>query len=393
MKVKTLNKSLNSLMVLLLLINSYAYFFWHIDNIYYISIIYVLFALYKFNYVFFKKNFFNIILFSVAFLVYSLNNDNAIYVTMYLLLLPLFLSINIKTRHLILSVFINKLLPLLLSLSVISYLLVGLNIISLPSFVVAPINTLKEYNYISYIFFITQQGEPILSRFFGFYDEPGATGTIVAIILFFRSDILKNRVLFIYIFAGALTFSLFFYIVIIYMVIIGKFNKYITSNKKNLIIIGLIILALLFLFPQEILQERIFDRLQFEEGKLSGDNRIGDSFIEYFWSQYIYSKDFLFGTKDIYEYTRGSSSIFGFIYLNGFIIASFITLAYVSFFNKYKQSIYSFITNIILFLMFIYQRPVMFEVFYFVLFTTLVESSFYIKKAEFSKKNIPYNTV
>lgn len=385
MKTNTFSKTLNNVIVFLLLVNSGAYFFWGKSLFFILNASFVLFAFYKFEVSFFRRNLKYILIFSFLFFWNAFKTNQSILVSLNFMLLPLFLSIDIKVREKIFSIFINKLLPVLLLISILAYFSVAFNIISLPSFIVNHSDPLRGYDYTSYIFFLTPNiGTPIFSRFYSFFDEPGVVGTLAAIIVFFRSEQMNGKVLIIYLVSGILSLSLFFFIILIYMIIIGKFKMYL-KNKKQLLMLFIIILVTFSLFPYEVLQNRVFDRFEIKDGKLAGDNRISKDFMIYFWEDFIYTQDLYFGTDNIYENPSGSS-IFREIYVKGLIIIILIITSYIHFFFMYKKNKLDFLANSFLFLFLIYQRPYMFNILYFLMFTTLVESSYYSYRTMCSRK-------
>ena len=374
---KTLHKFLNTIIVFLLLVNSGAYIFWGKNIVFYLNIIVIFYALYNFNFKCFTKNFILIVIFSIAFLWVSIKQEYSFLATLFYTLLPLYLSVDIVKRETVFLKFINNVLPFLLFLSIISYLLVSFKIINIPSFSVPAINELKKHDYVSYVFFLTpNDGLPVFGRFYSFFDEPGVIGTLSAIILFYRSNQMTKKVFLIYIVSGILSLSFFFFGVLIYMMMIGKLNRFLKKNQRSLILIIIFVIFLFALFPNDFIQERILNRFHFTEGAFVGDNRVSSSFKYDFWNYFIYSKDLYLGANDVYGYAVGGASILRDVYLFGLLINVFIVSCYTIFFYKYRKSAFDFAANIILYFLFIYQRPYMFNIFYFLLFTTFIEFSY-----------------
>lgn len=373
-------KTSEYLLVLILFFSTSPYFTWGKSIYNYMSLLLILIPLLltsiysKFQ----NKNIIYSLLFGILFFWSSALTNN-ILASVFYFTVPFYLLSDIKIRSKILDMFILKFFPLVLFISFTSYLFVGLNIIDLPTFNVEQPNALKLYDYTSHVFFLQPSFEfGVFNKFLSLYEEPGTIGTFCGIILFFFNKKMTNKVFYIYMITGILTFSFFFILIMLFFFILSPLRK--VSNKFNLkyiIFLFIIILLIIKTFDFDFIQKSVLNRFVFEGGKLMGDNRNSAEFDYYFWNTYIYSPDLYFGTKDTLNYSEGSFSIHKMIYLNGLILTLITSFLYLSYFNKYKESRITFVIYTLVYFSMIYQRPYLWNIFYFILFTTVLESNFY----------------
>lgn len=296
-------------------------------------------------------------------------------------IVPFYLLSDIQIRAKVLDLFVLKLFPLLLLISVVSYLLVSFNIISLPTFHVDTPNSIKTYDYTSFLFFLKPNfAIGLFDRFLSFYEEPGTIGTYCGIILIFFNKKMTKKVFYIYLIVGLLTLSFFFLVILLFFFILSPFKM--VSNKFNLkyIILSFLILFIVFqFFDSDFIQRTVFNRFIIDDGRLAGDNRNSADFSYYFWNTFINSPDLLFGKKGSFDISAGSFSIIKMIYLKGLLLVLFTSILYSSFFYKYKENMFLFIVYSVVFFAMMYQRPQFWSIFYFIFFTTVIESNYYFK--------------
>lgn len=166
----------------------------------------------------------------------------------------------------------------LMSLSILSYILVILLGVDLPHAVIEPLNQSKTETYYLYPFLITTNSllAPLEFRFMGFFDEPGMLGTLCSILLLSDKFNMKKKENIIILISGILSMSFFFYIICLFYVLIKVPVKY--KIGLSLVILILVIL----LIDNEVLNELVFSRFLFEDGSISGLNRDTGGFDDYF---------------------------------------------------------------------------------------------------------------
>lgn len=371
-------KSLNIVLIIeavLLFCASGAYFFWFSKFSVFLSLCAVLFPLILSGF-FYKKldtgRLPMIVLFSIVFALHSHIIGGSIVYSLFLAIVPLFLLVPVSFRTKIIDFYVIKVFPILLLLSVGTYILEGFNITHLPVFPVQPVNDAKNYFYISHIFFLQDSDASyVFSRFNSYYEECGVIGSIVALFLFSHGEKMPIWVRIVYIFTGFLTFSLFFYVMFILYLLVNLRN--IRKGGRNIIIITLITIAVVYivlrLFESDFLETYIYNRFSIEDGRWLGNDRAEDHFISYFWENFIKSDDFWFGTTSVQS---EGWSIYRCIVENGFIVVAITSILYFSCILRNKTNKNRWIYLIVFFAMF-YQRPEFWSVFYFIFFTTISE--------------------
>lgn len=208
-------------------------------------------------------------------------------------------------------------------------------------------------------------------RFTGVLDEPGFIGTVCALMIASNRLQIKTKADFIILFAGVISFSLAFYLILaIYYAFLS-----IKSVKK---FAGLIVVALVLVFftsYNETVKKYTIDRLVIVDGKISGDNRQTEE-LEGSFKRWMDSDgyDFFFGLTD---YTIGGSSSWKEIPLKtGFfgvvLLLLLFVLIYYSLSNK-LNSHFAFFAFV--FLLSVYQRPYIVAPVFIVIFLFAVINS------------------
>ena len=323
-----------------------------------------------------KNSVFFAISFSLLFLWQQITSNANITSIILNTLFPFLLFIPIKIRYKSLDFFITIIFPVLLTISYVSYILWAFDIINLPSFAISSRGN-KEYNFISHIFFIVPDIITELERFHAFFDEPGVIGTLSAVILFFYRDRLNKFAMISYSLSGMLSFSLFFYIMVV-ILLVSRFNK-ITDALVTIILFFLLGFLIYWLYDIDYLESRIFNRLLIENGSLSGNNRNTIYFLNYFYNTFVYSQDILFGSSDAFtssDKASGNWSVQVFIYRYGALYVIYSIVLYSLYFWKYKTSCRNFFISILVWGLMTYQRPSFTDLFYFILFTTCFQSNY-----------------
>ncbi len=250
----------------------------------------------------------------------------------------------------------KKIFVLTTLLSLISYSIIVFFNIQLKHNYIAPLNTLKNFDYVQYPFLVSSGllGINQLNvRFSGMFDEPGVIGSIVTILLFADNYNLKSKQNIILFIAGILSFS--FYFIISSLV----YFLYISNIKIRLIVIILFLFSYLTTKDNPIVTILVWDRFIYEDGQLKGDNRAHED-LQSTYEVFINSNDVLFGKGANYAKANnlmGSSSYKSLILNYGavFFISICLSFGLLAFFTikKYKYVI----GYLFLFGGMIYQRP------------------------------------
>ena len=283
--------------------------------------------------------------------------------------------IPITVRKQVLDCFVLKIYPVVLGVSTLFYVLWLSGIFSLPETVIDTPNEANKFAYYTtHVFFVTPASLIERFRFCSFYDEPGVVGSLCAIIIFFYNKKLPGWIFAIYLIAGVLSFSFFFFCIMIFFMISTRSYK---SSQYFLWVCFIIVITLFIIskFDSGFI-DTFFDRFSIENGELVGNNRNHDDFSYYFYHSFVNSSDFLFGSHDVGvdSISSGSFSIQVMIYRHGFIWVLYGLLLYGLLLWKYKATKYSFVVSIIVYFLMNYQRPCFTDAFYFIFFTTIIQS-------------------
>lgn len=238
------------------------------------------------------------------------------------------------------------------TISAIVYLLVvGLGI-DLPHHTIPPLNPEKEHMYNAYPFLVVPNGLEMF-KFFGCCDEPGAIGTICAVILLMRRFDFKQRENILILLFGLISFSLFFYMIcLIYTLLFARL-------KYKILLLSIFAALYLYVSKESLLYELIFARMQFEDGQMVGNNRdIG--LDEYWYESFKRSNDYWWGlgsgTKAMYNEGGASykdciiefGAVYFFAYVGAFIMYGI---------HKLRPSLTNILIYILVICSVLFQRP------------------------------------
>lgn len=265
-------------------------------------------------------------------------------------------------------------------LSSINYILFLLGI-PLPSREIAPLNDLKDYNYIAYPFMVLSNDIKDLIRFRGLFDEPGAMATYCFLFLWaekFNLAKWSNVVLMV---AGFFTLSLFFYVAIGVVMIVKIFSKG-TSIWFRVVSISLIaIFSYSLTIEDSITSIAIGDRLEYDEEKgFSGNNR-SNQYTDMYYDQ-VRWKDPLFfwgptlsgvDKAKVASQVEGSAGYKNAILLNGLFSCLFYVLFFLLYARKAMKKKRDYFLFIICFFMTLYQRPFLTDIVYLFLFVSIIK--------------------
>ena len=205
-------------------------------------------------------------------------------------------------------------------------------------------------------------------RMCGMYDEPGVVGTISALLLvgdnFNLKRNLKNILLLI---AGILSLSLAFIVIIVLYILLKK-----RFYKKAFIFLIIMFIALNNISTEnELIKRYIIDRLAIEDNWIVGSKRTTSSF-DYGFQKFIQEGSvthLIFGMGNnahIENRMLGGSSYKNIIYNYGFFGFGFLIIWLILFSLSIIKSKEGIIL-LILFILSIYQRPLIFTLYYMII--------------------------
>lgn len=201
------------------------------------------------------------------------------------------------------------------------------------------------YSFTNYYFFMINDNSlfSIFPRFSSVFLEPGHLGTATVLLLLSQMGKWKMWYNVVLIVATLLTFSLAAYVLFIFIIF---FNLW--CQRKNIIrkaLISVLILssisigAFFYNGGNNLLHDLILIRLEFEDGKMVGDNRVTDDFQAEF-DDFLQSSDIFLG-REMDLTTFGNSGFRVFIYENGLIGLLLVIIFYgVAFSNDRNWRVY-----------------------------------------------------
>ena len=321
-----------------------------------------------------------IVIFLLTCLLYAIRGN----IATLLLTIPL-LFIPFASSSFIQNVFraFTNIYCIIIGIALVSWvlLLFGLNN---PIGTIDPLNA-NDFDYYTVypLFLVTNNFFDIQNafRFSGPFDEPGMVGTFSALLLFANSFNFKNWKTYVFLLSGIVSFSLFFYVVII----IGLLPKLFSRRSFGGGIIVILAIALFYNVTKEneAVEALVWNRLEWDssDNNFAGDNRTNID-AKKFYETRRWTSDYWFGLDDYEPYrrmARGSNSYQNVVMSHGMLFL----MSYVLFFVLYawsgKRSRSSFIIFLILFLSCIYQRPQVFSGAYLFAFVCLARYETYLK--------------
>lgn len=182
------------------------------------------------------------------------------------------------------------------------------------------------YDFTNYFWFMTSEQQNLLlfPRFQSVFLEPGHLGTATSLLLFTQIGSWKKWYNISLLVATLLTFSLAAYVLLIMIIFVGAWMQGKKLFKKIAIAISVLaittIVSLTYQDGDNLVNNLILSRMEVDEdGKLSGDNRVTDSF-EDVYDDYVTSSDIWFGRDySIEEFGFGNSGYRVFLYDYGLI--------------------------------------------------------------------------
>lgn len=315
-----------------------------------------------------KENRLHFILFFVSFLVLGLHREGILRFLNALLLcfIPFLNEGFLKKAY----GYFNKIFCFLLVLSLINFAFYLLG--ASPIATIAPLNSLKSYDYGAFPFLVVGMDDMrAFPRFCGLFDEPGVIGTLAGIMLFINRFEMKRWYNIALMLGGVLSFSLFFYVIIVLAPFILSGNA--KTRMVSVVVLGFGLLIVLY---NPVLYDLIGYRLNWNSaaGVFAGDTR-SNTELSALISAERFSWSYWWGHPMADEYI-GQSSLLLFGYIQGFLFVFLNIAAYVvmSFKKIWSINKIDFVLFVLLLMACVYQRPYLFDINYIFLFTCLVYS-------------------
>lgn len=214
------------------------------------------------------------------------------------------------------------------------------------------------YTYAKWTIFAIFQGAPFHpeTRLCGIFNEPGALGTICALlfIITFKYTKLWEKLLLLA--TGFCTYSLAFYILVF-----GFCMLYLCKKNWKYLFVALAMVCFFFMIPKinwgnEKLNY-LASRLEIVDGHLAGDNRTTDEF-DWKFEEIKETNDIYFGKGAGYYMGTGSLTYKTFIVQYGYIGFGFLIALLLGLF-WYKTRNMDHWIFMVLFLLSLYQRPML----------------------------------
>lgn len=280
-----------------------------------------------------------------------------------------FAVIPITKKEVILEAYkaLRSILVVILALSIIVYVLWLFDLAGYGE-IIDPLNGLKTHKYLKYPFMVTSFDEEA-RRFRAVFDEPGFLGTICGLILVSEQMNMKKIGNWVFLTAGLLSFSLYFYVAIIIGLVLFS-----TKLKFRWLIIPAFAAFFFLTYNNSYMYQTVWSRFEWdaEEEEFVGDNRSADDLSSHYES-IVGTKAFFTGegTTVAKEYINSASLkliivkhgfIFVFLNLMGFAILSFREIR-----NKLL-----WISFFVFFVLTLYQRPGFYGVYSIALYTMTI---------------------
>jgi len=344
------------------------YFMWETGK--FKMYIFIIIGVISFSYLKRIKRYVIVLIFLFTYLfLYSASDQNAFGLFFKLLLI----SFVIVREDILLRSFywFKKIFTFSLILSLIVYLLIVFFFIQIDYNTIAPLNSLKSYNYAQYPFLVSTSplGFNLFSfRFFGMFDESGFIGSFAAMFLFVDKFNLKNKQNIIIFIAGILSFSLYFIITSAVYFLLA------TTNRIRIVFAAILLMLSLLTVNNDIIKTLVWDRLVIENGELIGDNRTSKS-LDQIYTTFVSSGDLFWGKGlgFLSKYGEvGNSSYKELIISFGIVFFALFSFTFIFFaYNVIKSPKYILFYLFIFFSM-VYQRPFIFDPAYFFMFVSLL---------------------
>ena len=228
--------------------------------------------------------------------------------------------------------FLCKVMAILLAVSLFFFLLYVLGF-PLPNSPIAHEELM--YSYTNYYFFLIDDRVffVLIPRFHSVFMEPGHLGTAGAFLLLTQLGNWKKWYNAIILLSTILTFSLAAFVLLVIVLFVNAWIKGKRILPKLLCLIGFIVIvsigAIFYNDGDNLLNTLIIERLEIDDGKLVGDNRVTDTF-EAAFNDFLQTDDILFGREyELAEFGWGNAGYRVYIYDYGFVVLVLTILFYI----------------------------------------------------------------
>lgn len=228
--------------------------------------------------------------------------------------------------------FLCKVMAILLAVSLFFFLLYILGF-PLPNSPIAHEELM--YSYTNYYFFLIDDRVffVLIPRFHSVFMEPGHLGTAGTFLLLTQLGNWKKWYNAIILLSTILTFSLAAFVLLVIVLFVNAWIKGKRILPKLLCLIGFIVIvsigAIFYNDGDNLLNTLIIERLEIDDGKLVGDNRVTDTF-EAAFNDFLQTDDILFGREyELAEFGWGNAGYRVYIYDYGFVVLVLTILFYI----------------------------------------------------------------
>lgn len=231
--------------------------------------------------------------------------------------------------------FITKVMAVLLSISIICFLLFLFGF-PFPS-CNAVFGEYALYSFTNYYFFMIEDStlfSLIIPRFTSVFLEPSHLGVASVMLLMTQYGRWKRWYNLVLLTAILLTFSLEAYVLLVILFFCSLWIQRKHVFRKIILFISFlsILVGAAFLYNDgnNLVHDLILLRLEVEDGELAGDNRVTSDF-ETDYSEFIKTSDVILGRNDMDYTTFGNSGYRVFIYENGLLGLCLLLVFYMTF--------------------------------------------------------------
>lgn len=270
-----------------------------------------------------------------------------------------------------------SIISIVLSISILSYILSRIGVISPIGEIARQEGDVLEY-FDVFPLLVAERGYDFL-RFYGPFSEPGAVGTLCAILMCVQKFSFKDKRVIPVFISGILSFSLFFYVLV---VVYG--SLYLLTIRRNYLVflLSAVFFAGFYFATKDdpILYQLIWERIEWDEQnqKFKGDNRRGE-LVDDYYNKFKETPQYWFGSSKeevarFWSIVESTSSYKVVVITNGMIFLVLYLLFFVLYAYRYKRSNKEFLLFVVVLLANTYQRANVYNILYLFLYTYYAQS-------------------
>lgn len=191
------------------------------------------------------------------------------------------------------------------------------------------------YSYTNYYFFLIDDRSffVLIPRFHSVFMEPGHLGTAGTFLLLTQLGNWKKWYNVILLVSTILTFSLAAFVLLVMVMFANAWIRRKKILSKLLFLAGFLAIvtvsAIFYNDGDNLLNTLIIERLEVNDGKLAGDNRVTDTF-EAAYNDFLQTDDILFGREyELAEFGWGNAGYRVYIYDYGLVVLALTILFYI----------------------------------------------------------------